>query len=153
MEYDASPPSSSRYLTRIEPPPLAPTTRIIAALEARALVGMLDAICRARGVTRDELCGRRRTKSVALARHELWWQLRNHPDLSFSYQEIGQIFGRDHSSVLHGVRAYQRATRAGLARPPLKAGADEHGLRLERDAESGADAVADRAREREELCG
>jgi chromosomal replication initiation ATPase DnaA len=108
-EPDASFPLARPSRPSQRPPRTAAS--IIEALEERDLVGMLDTICRARGVTRDELCGRERTKNIALARHELWWTLRNTPAMSFSYVEIGRIFGRDHSSVLHGVRAFERAKR------------------------------------------
>lgn len=82
---------------------------IIEALVARDLIGLVDHVCRARGVTREDVCGRGRTKGVALARHELWWHLRHHPDLKLSYEEIGRLFERHHSTVLDGVRAHDRS--------------------------------------------
>ena len=88
---------------------------ILHALSARDLLGLLDSICSRRGVSREELCGRGRTQPVARARHELWWSLRHHPQHHFTYQEIGRIFGRNHSSILHGVRGFQRAQRELLA--------------------------------------
>lgn len=81
---------------------------VIDALNARNLLALLDSVCRSHRVTRDEVCGRRRTQAIALARHELWWHMRNHPSLSFSYHEMGRLFDRHHSSVLNGVRAYVR---------------------------------------------
>jgi chromosomal replication initiation ATPase DnaA len=81
---------------------------VFRALRARNLLPLLHEICRLRGVMNYELCGRSRTKGVARARHELWWRIRNHPDLCFSYLEIARLFGCDHSTVSHGVRAHQR---------------------------------------------
>ncbi len=81
---------------------------IVNALVERDLVDLLDRVCAGRGVTRDEVCGRGRTRTVALARHELWWHLRAARD--FSYEEIGRLFERNHSTVLHGIRAYRRVT-------------------------------------------
>jgi len=78
------------------------------SLSLRDLIELLDEVCRHRAVTRDEVCGRTRTKAVACARHELWWRLRHHPETSFSFEEIGRIFLRHHATVLHGVRAHQR---------------------------------------------
>ena len=85
---------------------------IVAELAARDLLGVVDEVCRARRVTREELCGRGRTKAVASARRELWWRLRHHPDLSFSYEEIGRLFDRDHATVISGVRAHERMRSA-----------------------------------------
>jgi chromosomal replication initiation ATPase DnaA len=77
---------------------------------------LLDEVCRRRAVTREEVCGRARTKAVAHARHEVWWHLRHHPNVSFSFKEIGRLFRRDHATVIHGVRAHQRrVTDGGLA--------------------------------------
>lgn len=81
---------------------------VVGALADRDLLDLVDEVCRTRRVTRDELCGRRRTKAIARARRELWWRLRNHPELHFSYEEIGRLFGRHHSTVLLGIRAHER---------------------------------------------
>lgn len=78
------------------------------SLGTRDLLELLDEICRHRAVTRDELCGRTRTKAVACARHELWWRLRQDPEVCFSFEEIGRLFHRHHPTVMHGVRAHQR---------------------------------------------
>jgi chromosomal replication initiation ATPase DnaA len=82
-------------------------TSVLASLELRDLVDLLDEICRRRAVTRDEVCGRARTKAISQARHEVWWRLR-HPEASFSFEEIGRLFRRNHATVIHGVRAHQR---------------------------------------------
>lgn len=90
---------------------------IIAELARRDLLGLVDEVCRLRHVTRDELCGRGRTKAVASARREVWWRLRHHPDLSFSYPELGRLFARDHATIIAGVRVHDR-TRRQRDRPP-----------------------------------
>jgi len=90
---------------------------IVDKLAARDLLAVVDDVCRARRITREELCGRGRTKAVATARRELWWRLRHHPDLSFSYAEIGRLFGRDHATVISGVRAHER-TRSAIEPSP-----------------------------------
>lgn len=81
---------------------------VIDALSAHGLLDLVDQICARRGVTRLELCGNRRTRSVAAARQELWWLIRRNPERSYSYQEIARWFGRDHTTVLHGVGAHER---------------------------------------------
>ena len=90
---------------------------IVAELAVRDLLVVVDDVCRARRVTREELCGRGRTKAVASARRELWWHLRHHPELSFSYEEIGRLFNRDHATVISGVRAHERHRSAAEPSP------------------------------------
>lgn len=81
---------------------------VLAALEQRNLAPLVDEVCRRRGVVRDELCGRARTSSVSRARQELWWLIRNQPDLHYSFLEIASLFRRDHTTVRHGIRAHQQ---------------------------------------------
>ena len=88
-------------------------TTVLDSLTLRDLTELLDEVCRRRAVTRHEVCSRSRTKAVASARHELWWRLRNHPEASFSFKEIGRIFRRDHATVIHGVRAHLRRLADG----------------------------------------
>ena len=88
---------------------------IIHQLSIHGLLGLADAVCERRGVTRHELCGRRRTRAVAAARHELWWLIRQHPDRRYSYSEIACIVGYDHATIAHGVAAHQRRS----APPPV----------------------------------
>ena len=81
---------------------------ILAALAVRGLLNLADGVCRRRGVTRDELCGRGKSQAVAAARHELWWLIRHHPDRCYSYSEIARMVCRDHATILHGVAAHGR---------------------------------------------
>ena len=81
---------------------------VLAALETRNLTRLLDEVCRRRGVVREELCGRARTCSVSRARQELWWLIRNQPDLHYSLPEIASLFRRDHTTVCHGIQAHQQ---------------------------------------------
>ena len=80
-------------------PPIVPKN-VIHALDERNLLGYLDEVCRAHHVTRIEVCSIDRSRSIVTARHELWWRLRQ---LKLSYVEIARLFGRNHTSVLHGV--------------------------------------------------
>jgi chromosomal replication initiation ATPase DnaA len=82
--------------------------RVLAALDAHGLSALLRDLCGRRGVLPEEVCGRRRTLSVARARHELWWRIRNHPNREYSYLEIAHLFGRDHTTVMHGIAAHLR---------------------------------------------
>ena len=80
------------------------TIAVLHALKERGLLFLLDEICRQHHVSREEITGRNRTRSVSLARHDLWQRLR---ELGFSYVEIGRLFERNHTTVLHGVRAWE----------------------------------------------
>lgn len=93
---------------------MPPTSRsdvadaVVRGLSERGLLELVDQVCSLRGVTRVELCGIGRTRSVAAARHELWWLIRHHPQRCYSYPEIARLFRRDHSTVFHGVAVHER---------------------------------------------
>lgn len=56
------------------------------------------------------LIGKRRTRTVALARQVAYWCVREH--LAWSYPRIGAVFGgRDHSTIIHGVQRVDNARR------------------------------------------
>jgi chromosomal replication initiation ATPase DnaA len=61
-------------------------------------------ICERRGVSVAEVMGRSRYKNVCSARKEVYAMLR---DESLSYPVIGRMFGRDHTTVVDGVRRYE----------------------------------------------
>jgi len=90
---------------------------VLAALCARGLSELVDAVCARRGVTPQELCGARRTQAIAAARHELWWLIRHHPLRNYSWSEIARIVQRDPASILHGVAAHDRRCQRAAARP------------------------------------
>ncbi len=61
---------------------------------------VIDAVCRATGVTRGELESKQRDRRVVVPRQIAMYFLREDTDLSLS--EVGALFGgRDHSTVLH----------------------------------------------------
>jgi chromosomal replication initiation ATPase DnaA len=80
---------------------------VIDTLRVRDLLDLAHAVCRERGVTLDELCGRARSMAASRARQELWWRMRHHPERFYSFQDIGRIFGRDHSTIAGGIAAHQ----------------------------------------------
>lgn len=61
-----------------------------------------------RGIPLNDFFGTTRTWDVAHPRQEFWASLR--PEHSFPV--IGRHFNRDHSTVQHGVEAYQRRRAA-----------------------------------------
>lgn len=84
------------------------TNAVLQELTQRDLLALLEVVCLRHHVTRAEVCSRIRTRMVSLARQELWWRLRNHPEVQFSYVELGRLFRRNHSTILQGVRAWEK---------------------------------------------
>jgi chromosomal replication initiator protein len=74
----------------MERPSAAPIERVI------GIVGKFY------GVAQAALLGADRSQHVAMVRHIAMYLARQHSGLS--YPELGGVFGRDHSSVIHGVR-------------------------------------------------
>jgi chromosomal replication initiation ATPase DnaA len=87
---------------------MATLSVLLEALRRRDLLDAIDEVCRRRHVTRDDLCGRRRTRAATSARQEIWWLLRHHPELHFSFADIGRLFDRDHTTIMAGVCAHER---------------------------------------------
>jgi chromosomal replication initiation ATPase DnaA len=90
----------------------SPVTMVIDQLRRRGLWQLVEAVCERRGVTPDELCGRARTRSVARARHELWWMIRALPDRHYSYTELGRMFRCNPATILQGIAVHERLLAA-----------------------------------------
>jgi chromosomal replication initiation ATPase DnaA len=88
---------------------------VLENLRRRDLLALVREISTRRGVLLDELCGRQRARSVSRARQEVWWRMRHHPERYYSLLEIARLFGRDHGTVLAGVRAHDRRLHAAIA--------------------------------------
>lgn len=63
---------------------------------------IMHAVAKMHGVPASEVMGKSRENHVVSARFEIFYRLRI--DLAMSYAKIGSIFGRDHTTVMHGVR-------------------------------------------------
>lgn len=63
---------------------------------------IMHAVAKMHGVPASEVMGKSRENHVVSARFEVFYRLRI--DLAMSYAKIGSIFGRDHTTVMHGVR-------------------------------------------------
>jgi len=63
------------------------------------------------GVPLDRVMGRCRLARVSYARHHAMAVIRWSSGLSFP--EIGRYFGRDHTTVIAGVRRYERELNGG----------------------------------------
>lgn len=65
-----------------------------------------------RSISTEELLGTDRSSSIAWARQEAYWAIRLHTSLSF--QAIGRILGRDHTTILSGVHAVDNRRNGDL---------------------------------------
>jgi chromosomal replication initiation ATPase DnaA len=63
-------------------------------------------ICRAANVTVQELHSKERTRALVDARHAVWLLLYEH--VGHSFNDIARMYGRDHTTVAHGVRRIKR---------------------------------------------
>lgn len=61
---------------------------------------------RAQGIRLSDWFGNTRFRSVAWPRQDFWRELYETTNLTLP--QIGRLFGRDHSTVLHGIRASER---------------------------------------------
>lgn len=59
-----------------------------------------------RRISVAELKGGRRDAFLAQARQEAMWRMREQD--RWTLPQIGRFFNRDHTTVLHGIRAYAR---------------------------------------------
>jgi chromosomal replication initiator protein len=62
------------------------------------------------GVAQPDLIGSDRTQHVAMVRQVAMYLARRHSSLS--YPELGAVFRRDHSSIIHGVKAIEQRVQA-----------------------------------------
>jgi chromosomal replication initiation ATPase DnaA len=87
---------------------------LVDGLHVRDLLELVAEVCKHRGVTLDEVCGRTRSRAVSYARQEVWWRLRHHPDRYYSYPEIARLFARDHATIIAGISAHERRVADAL---------------------------------------
>jgi hypothetical protein len=98
--------------------------RVLAQLNERDLLPIVRDVCRAHGVTLDELCGTLSSRSIHRARQEAWWRVHNHPGRHYTFSDIGRIFARPPDTIASGVRRHAARRRAMPSRPQL-ASADD----------------------------
>ena len=82
---------------------------------------ILRLVAAAWGVDMVSLCGQRRTRKVAQARQVAMYLLRTYTDLSLA--AVGTMLGgRDHTTVIHGVRKISQDPRLQSAAEALVPG-------------------------------
>lgn len=62
---------------------------------------VIEAVCEAFDVDREEVYSKSRTTRIVEARGVIWYVCRQ--VTMYSYPELGREFGRDHSTIIHGV--------------------------------------------------
>jgi len=72
---------------------------------------VISAVCKHLDISKELLMSKRQGVRVSYARHLAFYVLHSRP--SYSYPLIGRIFGRDHTSVMHGDRRIAKALHAG----------------------------------------
>ena len=72
-------------------------------LERSPVLHIITAVCDEFGVGGADILGTRRFRTVAEARLLCYWLLRTRTRMSFP--EIGQTMGRDHGTVMNGIRS------------------------------------------------
>lgn len=115
--------------------PREPQSRLTRSARARAaIVARKLRLWRAERVARaiahsyghelhDLFASGRTHPTVSAARHHLWAVLRATLDLSFP--ELGRVFGTDHSTIMYGVRKFERTLAAAYAPPPRLDGTEQ----------------------------
>lgn len=68
---------------------------------------VVDAVAKRHGLKRSDLLSDSREAKYVHARQEAFWRLRQ-LDPQPSFPAIGRLMKRDHTTVLHGVRAHER---------------------------------------------
>lgn len=84
-------------------------------------------VATARHLTRAQVVSASRVSEIVDARHEVWWLL--HSRLGLSVSRIGRVFGRDHTTVAHGLRRWAMWARLVGERASAGAGGDGEGVR------------------------
>lgn len=73
--------------------------------------GIVWFVARRLGVRAGDIFGKSRSQLIGLARHVAMWMV--HTKLKWSLVELGRYFGRDHTTVLHGLRQVSRGIADG----------------------------------------
>jgi len=63
---------------------------------------LLSVICFVSGLPEDAIRGQNRTRGLVLCRHAYYFLARE--KMGLKLVEIGEVFGSDHTTVIHGIR-------------------------------------------------
>lgn len=71
---------------------------------------IIDDVCIKYDVRRTDVLSRRRTRNLVVPRQEAMWRCAT--ETIHSLPEIGRLFDRDHTTVLHGIRRHEKRLSA-----------------------------------------
>lgn len=102
----------STFVVRPEPVPVvqvAVPAPVMVDIEAQVIPAspmqqIIKDVAAETGVSRDDLLGKSRLRTVVRAR---WIAMHRMRELGYSYPAIGRRLGKDHTTVLSGVRKYK----------------------------------------------
>ena len=83
-------------------------------LDRRGLLELVAMICADHGVMLEDIASGTKLRSIVHARQHVFAAIRAIARLSFT--EIGDLFGRDHSTAQHGIAAHHRRAETS---PPV----------------------------------
>jgi chromosomal replication initiator protein len=66
---------------------------------------IIDKVCTYYNISIEQIKGRKRYKTVIMARHMSMFLLRNR--LKLKLKDIAKMYGRDHSTVIHSIASIQ----------------------------------------------
>lgn len=91
-----------------------PQRRWYSRKHTAAFMAVCEVVCGYYGISHQKLMQPVRDQKLVHARQVAWFLLREHYSLSFP--AIGAMFGKDHTTIMHGIRvAPQKATADELA--------------------------------------
>lgn len=98
------PPPPPPPIEQVLLPPPAPLAKL---MDYRPLWRIIaQEVSEKHNIPLKELQGNRRFKRLSVARREIFWRLRHEKGMSLL--DIARKMGKDHTSVLHGLRVYAR---------------------------------------------
>ena len=83
----------------------------IESARERNVLGLIESVAQGSRSTVRELFGRRGYRHVSRARQEAYFRLAD--EYGWSTASIGELFGRDHSTVAHGIASHR--SRCGIS--------------------------------------
>lgn len=72
---------------------------------------ILKEVCEKHNITWEMMASTQRSYPIVRARQEAWWRMSR--ELRMSLPAIGRRCNRDHTSILHGIRKFQRLIDSG----------------------------------------
>ena len=92
------------------PPPHYPAPQIVIPISGRKWKRILAEVAIQHGIPPTLILGKQRQRQIMAARHHAMYRMSQETDMSLA--EIGRQMGRDHTTVISGIRAHLRRLEA-----------------------------------------